>query len=135
MPRCYLLALASGSALDQYTNNWTLFSLIEQLQVSRLPTTVPLETHAYWEFAPSEHGEAFEMRLILNLPDGRRAASQAFELRSATRRYRMRLAGLQLEAFGECVLTTEWRRPDDEKWTQSDAAWPLLVEELRGAEG
>lgn len=135
MPRCYLLAVAYGSALDRYTNNWTLFSLTEQLQLPQVPAQVNLETHVYWEFTPPEYNEDFDMRLVLVLGDGNRVGSQPFELRSATRRFRMRLTGLRLEATGECFLTTEWRRRGEEAWTRCDVAWPLVVEELREAEG
>lgn len=74
------------------------------------------------------------MRVVLALPDGERILSSAFELRSPTRRLRMRLTGLRLEATGECVLSTEWRRRHEEAWTPCDVAWPLVVDELREAD-
>jgi hypothetical protein len=135
MPRCYLLAIAQGSALDRYTNNWTLFSLIEQVQVSQMPADVNLETHVYWEFAPDEYNQGFDMRLVLVRANGERAGSQSLELSSGTRRHRMRLSGLRLDALGECLLTVEWRERGEQEWNRSDVAWPLTVEELRGAGG
>lgn len=54
MPRCYLLAVMRGSSLDTSSNNWTLFSLIEQLRIPKFPAVLPLEIHTYWQFAPDE---------------------------------------------------------------------------------
>ena len=51
MPKCYLLTLVGGSSLDRYTNNVTLFNLVEQLNFpkERRPppgAMVPLEINA-----------------------------------------------------------------------------------------
>ena len=63
MPRCYLLTLCSGSALDQQSNNVTLFNLVEQLNVPPgVPPppggVIPLEIHAYFTVAPHVWEEA-----------------------------------------------------------------------------
>jgi hypothetical protein len=69
MPRCYLLAIAQGSALDSLTNNFTLFSLVEEVQSNQFPVTLPFEVHSHWQFAPDEVNVDFLMRLVLASTD------------------------------------------------------------------
>ena len=69
MPSCYLLAVCSGSSLDQQSNNVTLFNLVEQLNLrpgAEPPRgLIPLEIHAYFELAPEEVGFEFEIRFCM----------------------------------------------------------------------
>jgi hypothetical protein len=66
MPRCYLLAVARGSALNADTNNFTLFELVEGISAHTRDSRIhlPLELHTYWEFAADELNVDFEMRFV-----------------------------------------------------------------------
>ncbi len=68
--KCYLLAVCSGSSLDQHSNNITLFNLVEQLNFpphAHPPegTRLPLEIHAYFELRPEEIDQRFDVRFAL----------------------------------------------------------------------
>jgi len=65
MPRAYLFAVCQASSLDQRTNNFSLFVLVEQLQCAQFPARVPLEVHVYYEFEEVERGVPHEVRLEL----------------------------------------------------------------------
>lgn len=134
MPTCYLLAVAKGSSLDTYSNNWTLFHLVEQVQVSQTPNALPFEIHTYWLFQPDEYNEEFEFRFVLLPLLGDRVEGRPFPLRSTTPRYRLRATGLPLPGFGDYTLQVEWRRPGQESWELGHIFWPLRVEPLPAEE-
>lgn len=127
MPTCYFLALAAGSSLDQETNTWSLFTLIENLQVPKVPIDLPLETHLFWVFTPAELDMSFEGRLVIFSSSGREEWSDPFLLNSPTRYYRLRLRGIALSDVGEYQLSVEWRKMDAEDWTRAALFWPLTV--------
>lgn len=62
MPSTYLIAVCEGSSLDSQSNNWTLYSLIEEVQLKPAavnegaPIILPLQLHVYWQFSPAELG-------------------------------------------------------------------------------
>ena len=73
MPKCYLLAVTNGSSLDRYTNNVTLFSLIEQLNFPKQQppppgAVLPLEIHAYFELQPHELNDVAIDLSVLTTP-------------------------------------------------------------------
>ena len=130
MPDCYLLAVCSGSALDQSSNNFSLFGLVEQLQVREAPSVLPLEVHVYWEFEPAELNEEFEMRLVL-IRDGRDLSTSApIPFHSATPRFRIRLAGFEAREPGSFHLKVDWQRPGSSNWNRMAISWPIQVEVL-----
>lgn len=131
MAHCYLLALAQGSALDQYGGNWSLFGLTERLQIpADLPAAgeivVPFEIHAHWEFSPEELGAKFEWRFLLTTGDETRF-SKTYQLESTKRFHRHRIRGFPLLLEGETRLMAEWRVQDAE-WTRCGVYWPLTLE-------
>jgi hypothetical protein len=132
MPNCYLLALCHSSSLDNSTNNWSLFNLIEQIKVREFPFQPPFESHAYWRFNPDEYEIDFEMRLILVSDHGLATQSNPLPLRSNTARLRIRVTGAPpIERPGNYELRVEWRRQGTDSWTRCDSVWPLQVEQLQ----
>jgi hypothetical protein len=136
VPRCYLLALCSGSALDQHSNNVSLFNLVEQInfQPRATPapgTLIPLEVHAYFHFAASEIGFTFEVRFVLqSLETGLESFSDTFRYRSATPRYRTRTLGLPLPPVsGSYELRLDWRMSGADSWTREALSWPIAIVE------
>lgn len=134
MPRCYLLAVMRGSSLDTSSNNWTLFSLIEQRRIPKFPAVLPLEIHTYWQFAPDEMNVDFEFRMVFVPDEGNETVSQSVSLKSKTRRLRMRLHGIPIAEPREYELRVEWRELHAAEWTRADIFWPLQVEMLTESE-
>jgi hypothetical protein len=137
VPKCYLLALTSGSSLDQQSNNITLFNLVEQLNLA--PNTpppppgavLPLEVHAYFKVAPSETNVAFEVRFALVAETGLETCSEPITHRAVTPRYRTRTMGLPLPPVtGQYELRLDWRPAGIERWTRDLASWPLAIVEV-----
>jgi hypothetical protein len=135
MPKCYLLTVCSGSSLDQYSNNVTLFNVVEQLNVppgAPPPPggVVPLEIHAYFQLAPREVNENFELRFAMVASSGLETLSDAFTHRSVTPRYRTRTVGLPFPPVtGSYELRVEWRETGSESWQREAVSWPLTIVE------
>lgn len=136
MPRCYLLTVCSGSALDQQSNNVTLFNLVEQINVppGAPPPPgglIPLEIHAYFQLTAHEVGETFELRFAMTAGTGLETFSEIMRHRSTTPRYRTRTVGLPLPPVtGQYTLRVDHRLLGREGWVRDDAAWPLSIVEL-----
>ncbi|MFO7179569.1 MAG: hypothetical protein DIU78_012805 [Pseudomonadota bacterium] len=136
MPKCYLLALASGSSLDRHSNNVTLFNLVEQLNFpkERQPppgTVLPLEIHAYFELDPEDVNRRFEVRYALVATTGLETITDVFSHRSTTPRYRTRTLGLPAPpTAGSYTLCVDVREAGTETWRRQANRWPLLVTEL-----
>src|SRR6185503_16482594 len=131
--KCYLLAVVSGSSLDQHSNNITLFNLVEQLNFQRhqLPqpgVLLPLELHAYFQLSANELNQRFEVRFVLVGQTGLETPTEVFSHRSTTLRYRTRTFGLPAPPVaGSYELCVESRALGTETWTRDTASWPLLV--------
>ncbi|HLV21479.1 MAG TPA: hypothetical protein VKZ49_11370 [Polyangiaceae bacterium] len=136
MPSCYLLALCSGSVLDQQTNNVTLFNLVEQINVpAGAPPppnrVVPLEIHAYFQLASSEVGQSFEVRFALVAASGLETFSDVLTHRSSTPRYRTRTLGLPMPPVaGQYELRVDWRLAGSEGFQREPTAWPVNIVEM-----
>jgi hypothetical protein len=135
VPKCYLLTLTSGSSLDQYSNNVTLFNLVEQINVppqAEPPpgSLLPLEIHAYFQLLPHEISLSFEVRFVLVASTGQEISTQSFTHKSLTPRYRTRAFGLPVPTvMDQYELKVDWRLTGHEGWTRDAASWPLTVVE------
>jgi hypothetical protein len=133
MPKCYLLAVGSGSSVDQHSNNITLFNLVEQLNFARQSwpppgALLPLEMHAYLRFEAYELNQKFELRFVLVGDNGLETPTNAFSHRSTTARYRTRTFGLPAPpAPGGYELRVEFRAQSDAAWQRDPMTWPLVV--------
>ena len=135
MPECYLLAIAQNSTLDKTNNTWSLYNLLEQIQIetaepfaSGETIRAPLEIHVYWELNKSEQGVEFQFRLVSITEEGERVGEKLFPLKSDKPRHRFRLLGLEIYATGRNELRVEWRKKGGRKWHRSSAYSPLTVE-------
>ncbi len=137
MPRPYLLAICSASALDARSNNFSLFVLVEQLQIQQAPVDLPLEIHVYYEFDEPELGVPHEMRLELVDVNGNLAwHSPWIALTSPSRRHRLALAGIQIPNLGYFHLFATIRtigQPADDA-QRSPWGWPLEVTQAEPAQ-
>ena len=133
--KCYLIAVAGGSSLDRYTNNVTLFNLVEQLnwpkgQVAPPGVVLPLEVHAYFELAPEELNQRFDVRFTLVASTGLETVTDSFSHRSSTARYRTRTVGLPMPpVVGEYWLCVDTRQTDSSSWQRDRLSWPLIFAE------
>jgi hypothetical protein len=135
MPKCYLLTLVGGSSLDRYTNNVTLFNLVEQLNFpkERRPppgAMVPLEIHAYFLLDSEELNQRFEVRYSLVASSGLETLTDIFSHRSSTPRFRTRMVGLPIPPVeGEYQLRVDTRRDESQAWQRQSASWPVIIAE------
>lgn len=133
MLRCYLLAIASGSSVDQVSNNLSLFNLVEQVKVSDelLGQVLPFEAHIYWFVSEQGHEKDFEVRVVrVPVGGGEDDPGTIMPFRSAsTNRVRFRSGGFRLpNSYGQYVLAVEWRVKGEEFWNRESATWPLVIE-------
>ena len=114
VPTCYLLAVCSGSSLDQQSNNVSLFNLVEQLNLrpGAPPPTglIPLQIHAYFEVAPEEVNFDFEFRFSMVASTGLETVSDPVQHKPTATRYRTRTIGLPMPpVVGQYALRVDWR--------------------------
>lgn len=132
MPRCYLLAVARGSSLDTDGNNFSLFTLVEELtysppdQAAGGPAILPLELHAYWSLSPGELNRDFQFRIAFTGQEPV-PTSDALPLRSDKSRHRLRVRGLPMLATGDIELQVEWREKGQQEWRRESTFWPLQM--------
>lgn len=136
MIRCYLLALCSGSSLSQHTNNFTLFNLVDQLNLPAplLGTAILLEVHFYWVADPGTTNQEYELRLLRTNSNGDvdPGDSIAFQFVESGSRQRVVTRALRLpKTFGLHMLRVQWRSKGEEQWHDDPACWPLQVVELQ----
>lgn len=138
MPRCYLLALCSGSSLDQHSNNVTLFNLVEQLNVppgAPPPPggVLPVEVHAYFALAPDEINRPFEVRFAVVGENGLESYTDTLTHRSVTPRYRTRTLGVPAPpVLGMYEIRVDIKNQDGD-FVRQPQAWPLVVVETTSA--
>ncbi len=121
MPKCYLLAIGSGSSVDQHSNNITLFNMVEQLNFPR---------HAYLRLDASEVNQQFQLRFVLVGETGLETPTNAAPHRSTSMRYRTRAFGLPAPPGpGSYALRVDFRANSDAPWTRDPLSWPVLVVE------
>ena len=132
MATCYFLAVAAGSALDQTTNNFSLFNLIETVTAKASPDSgnsvqLPFEIHAFWELAPDEHNLDLEMRIIFEHEGEGVFTGDPVLISSAKTRHRIRLLGLPPLPGPVSSIHVEWRKVGDDTWMREPARWPFIL--------
>ncbi len=137
MPNCYMLIACGGSSLDQNSNNFSLFNLVEQINVPpNAPPPpnglIPLEVHAYWRVGGDEIGTDYEARFVLVAESGLETPSEVFKFRSITPRFRTRSFGMPLPpVVGAYELRVDWREVTNETWTRDASSWPVSLVEMQ----
>ncbi len=136
VPNCYFLSVCSGSAVDQQSNNVSLFNLVEQVNVPpNAPAPprglIPLEIHAYWRLLPDEVGEEFETRFVMEATTGLETPSPTFRHRPSVARFRTRVMGVPFPpVLGSYTLHVDWRSSEAHEWQRTSASWPMNLREL-----
>ncbi len=134
MPHCYLLAVCAGSSLDRDTNGFSLFNLVEDIQLNIRPDldsdqTLPLETHHYWTFQPAELNQQFEIRLQITVVEASRTIyTEALQVEPPTPKYRFRSAGFVVSGRGgRHELRVQWRTRGQDEWMTEPSLWPVNI--------
>jgi hypothetical protein len=137
LAHCYLLCVSSGSAVDRQSNNVSLFSLVEQINVPpRMPPParglIPLEVHAYFQLTPGQVHRDFEMRFALLAESGLETLSDVFRHRVTAPRFRVRTLGLPYPpVLGQYSLQVDFRMVGESlAWQRQSAAWPIALHEI-----
>ena len=129
--RCFLIAVAQGSSLDRYSNNFSLFLLLEQFRPSAYPARLSVFSHAFFEIDADEVGIEYEVRLLV--VQGARTAftSETVSFKPAGERHRVRISGLAFPEPGSYRVMVEWRprsEGDAAPWTREAGSWPIRAD-------
>ena len=145
MPDCHLVAVASGSSLDTYTNNWTLFQLTEEIHIHLAPLApseetaeedvsalpgfpIPFELHTFWTFNPSEYDNEYKFRAVFAESHGEGFfPTTPFPLESKTKRLRLRLRNIGVPRAGQFRILVEWKEAEAAEWNRCAPYWPLDI--------
>jgi hypothetical protein len=137
LAHCYLLCVSSGSAIDRQSNNVSLFSLVEQINIPRQMAPpprglIPVEVHAYFQLGKDQLNKDFEMRFALCAETGLETLSEVFRHRVTASRFRVRTLGLPYPpVVGHYSLQVDFRMVgEDRGWQRQAAAWPIALHEI-----
>jgi len=126
--RCFLIAVAQNSTLDRYSNNFSLFLLLEQMRPSAYPARLAVFCHAFFEVDEDERGVDQETRIVL-VGGGQVVSSTApVAFRPSGERHRVRTHGLVVPDAGLYHVMVERRRAGESDWIREAAAWPLRAD-------
>lgn len=129
--RCFMIAVAQGSTLDRYSNNFSFFQLLEQFRPSAYPARLPVFSHAFFEVDASEAGVEHEVRLLVVLGARNVFASEPVAFRPSGERHRVRISNLVFPEPGLYRVMVEWRAksPDPAaSWNREQVAWPIRAD-------
>jgi hypothetical protein len=137
LAHCYLLCVSSGSAIDRQSNNVSLFSLVEQINIPARAappprSLIPVEVHAYFQLSAAQLNRDFEMRFALCAETGLETLSEVFRHRATAPRFRVRTLGLPYPpVIGQYSLQVDFRIVgEDARWQRQAAAWPIALHEI-----
>jgi len=121
-----MLAVAQASTLDRYTNNFSLFFLLEEFRPPHYPARLAVHSHAFFEVDADEIGADLEVRLLLLRGAEIVFASDSVAVKPAGERHRVRIGGLAIPEPGQFRVAVEWRRAGSEAaWTREAVTWPV----------
>jgi hypothetical protein len=143
MAQCYLLCVTSGSSIDRQSNNVSLFSLVEQINLPPHAApppraVIPLEIHAYFQLPEAQVNRDFELRFALCAESGLETLSDVFRHRVTAPRFRVRTLGLPYPpVFGQYSLQVDVRMlgegqssREGQPWQRQSAAWPIALYQM-----
>lgn len=141
LAHCYLLCVSSGSAVDRQSNNVSLFSLVEQINVPpRSPPPprglIPVEVHAYFQLDSVQIHKDLELRFALLGESGLETLSDVFRHRVTAPRFRVHTLGLPYPpVIGQYSLQVDLRVAEgtllgEAPWKRQSASWPIALQEI-----
>ena len=129
--RCFMIAVAQGSTLDRYSNNFSLFLLLEQFRPAAYPARLSVFSHAFFEIDADEAGVQHQVRLLVVQGSRTVFASEAVSFKPSGERHRVRVSGLAFPEPGLYRVMVEWRASGDDDgaaWTRESIAWPIRAD-------
>jgi len=130
--------LCSQSVIDKDTNNISLFSVLEQLNVAGPPPSkespglipISLEVVSFWERIPNDQPSRGRSSLLIVAPSGETIQRQVSDVDLTVyqrSRVRGKLNGLPVAATGRYEFRVQLRQDDSEEW-EDVAALPLHIQ-------
>ncbi len=126
-----MIAVAQSSTLDRYSNNFSLFLLLEQFRPSGYPARLAVFSHAFFEIDGDEGGVEHQVRLVVLHGSRSTFESDPVTFKPAGERHRVRISGLAFPEPGLYRVTVEWRvasGDDSAPWTREPIAWPIRAD-------
>jgi len=126
-----MIAVAQSSTLDRYSNNFSLFLLLEQFRPASYPARLSVFSHAFFEIDADEAGAEHEVRLLVVLAGRSVFVSESVAFKPTGERHRVRISGLVFPEPGLYRVTVEWRVKSDEDqapWTREQISWPIRAD-------
>jgi hypothetical protein len=135
--------VTTGSSIDRQSNNVSLFTLVEQINLppnSPPPPRglIPVEIHAYFQLPEAQVNRDFELRFALRAESGLETLSDVFRHRITASRFRVRTFGLPYPpVLGQYTLQVDVRwigngqgLREELHWQRQAAAWPIGLYQL-----
>jgi hypothetical protein len=135
--------VTTGSSIDRQSNNVSLFTLVEQINLppnSPPPPRglIPVEIHAYFQLPEAQVNRDFELRFALRAETGLETLSEVFRHRISASRFRVRTFGLPYPpVLGQYTLQVDVRwvgngqgPREEQHWQRQPAGWPIGLYEL-----
>jgi hypothetical protein len=134
--------VTTGSSIDRQSNNVSLFTLVEQINLppnSPPPPSglIPVEIHAYFQLPEVQVNREFELRFALCADSGLETLSDVFRHRISAPRFRVRTLGLPYPpVLGQYTLQVDVRwvggqgLREEQSWQRQAAAWPIGLYQL-----
>ncbi|HEY2775558.1 MAG TPA: hypothetical protein VGK20_16070 [Candidatus Binatia bacterium] len=129
--RCFMIAVAQGSTLDRYSNNFSLFLLLEQFRPAAYPARLSVFSHAFFEVDADENGVEHQVRLVVMRAGKQEFATEPVAFQPTGERHRVRISGLAFPEPGLYRVCVEWRvRADGDggAWNQEAVGWPVRAD-------
>lgn len=126
-----MIAVAQGSTLDRYSNNFSFFQLLEQFRPSSYPARLSVFSHAFFEVDAEDAGVEHEVRLLVLLGSRNVFASEPVAFRPSGERHRVRISGLLFPEPGLYRVMVEWRPKSADPaaaWNREPVGWPIRAD-------
>lgn len=128
MPVCYCLVVSLSSSQDVFSNQCSVFHLVEELRTEAREVYVPFETLSWWSFSPEQLNIEYEARLELYSGSNLVTYSPPAPLKSESQRHRLRLVGFPIPPVdGDLAIRFAYRRAEED-WVTSEAQWLITIE-------
>jgi len=126
-----MISVAQGSTLDRYSNNFSLFLLLEQFRPTAYPARLSVFSHAFFEVDAGENGVEHQVRLVVAQSSRTVFESEPVSFKPAGERHRVRIAGLSFPEPGLYRVMVEWRPKNGDgeaRWVREAIAWPIRAD-------
>jgi len=131
MPRLLLLAASLSTAVDQRTNQLSLFHVVEQFNPRTFPTPLPyFEVVCLWQRESGDDVHKFEERVRMLSPAGIDEITNyqiEFPLDRMRHRAIVGFAGVKVEEPGFYEIEVCVRRKGDESWGDPKGSYFIQV--------